>query len=82
MVRHYGETDGMSSIVALLPQEKLGVVILTNLHTTTLHTALLYRIFDGMLNAPTEDWRHTIFNFARKRRTEIEIRRNNSGKVA
>ena len=56
IVRHYGETDGMSSVVALLPQEKLGVVILTNLHTTTLHTALLYRIFDGMLNAPTEDW--------------------------
>jgi CubicO group peptidase (beta-lactamase class C family) len=56
LVRHYGETDGMSSVVALLPEEKLGVVILTNLHTTSLHTALLYRILDSYLGTRPEDW--------------------------
>ncbi len=55
-VRHYGEDDGMSSVVGLLPEERLGVVILTNLHVTTLHTALLYRIFDAYLGARNEDW--------------------------
>ncbi|MCX6134478.1 MAG: serine hydrolase [Ignavibacteriales bacterium] len=55
-VRHYGEDDGMSSVVGLLPEEKLGVVILTNLHVTSLHTALLYRIFDAFLKARPEDW--------------------------
>ncbi len=55
-VRHYGEDDGMSSVVGLLPEEKLGVVILTNLHVTSLHTALLYRIFDAFLKAKPEDW--------------------------
>lgn len=55
-VRHYGEDDGMSSVVGLLPEEKLGVVILTNLHVTTLHTALLYRIFDAYLKVRPEDW--------------------------
>jgi CubicO group peptidase (beta-lactamase class C family) len=56
LVRHYGETDGMSSVVAMLPEEKLGVVILTNLHTTSLHTALVYRIFDAYLGTRAEDW--------------------------
>ena len=55
-VRHYGEDDGMSSVVGLLPEQKLGVVILTNLHVTSLHTALLYRIFDAFLKAKPEDW--------------------------
>lgn len=55
-VRHYGEDDGMSSVVGLLPEEKLGVVILTNLHVTSLHTALLYRVFDAFLKAKPEDW--------------------------
>jgi CubicO group peptidase (beta-lactamase class C family) len=55
-VRHYGEDDGMSSVVGLLPEENLGVVILTNLHVTTLHTALLYRILDAYLKARPEDW--------------------------
>jgi hypothetical protein len=56
LVRHYGETDGMSSVVALLPEENIGVVILTNLHTTSLHTALSYRIFDAYLGVKPEDW--------------------------
>lgn len=56
VVRHYGETDGMSSVVALMPEKNLGVVILANLHTTSLHTALLYRIFDAFLGATPEDW--------------------------
>jgi CubicO group peptidase (beta-lactamase class C family) len=55
-VQHYGETDGMSSVVGILPEENLGVVILTNLHTTSLHTALLYRIFDAYLSSKPEDW--------------------------
>ena len=56
VVRHYGETDGMSSVVALMPEKNLGVVILTNLHTTSLHTALVYRIFDVFLGIRPQDW--------------------------
>jgi len=56
IVRHFGETDGISSIVALIPEEHLGVIILTNMHTTSMHEALSYWIFDAFLRAPQEDW--------------------------
>jgi hypothetical protein len=72
LVRHYGETDGMSSVVGLLPEEALGVVILTNLHVTSLHTALLYRIFDAFLRAKPEDW-STLY---------LKVRTNEESKAA
>jgi hypothetical protein len=71
-VRHYGEDDGMSSVVGLLPEEKLGIVILTNLHVTSLHTALLYRIFDAFLKARPEDW-STLY---------LKVRTNEESKAA
>jgi CubicO group peptidase (beta-lactamase class C family) len=71
-VRHYGEDDGMSSVVGLLPEEKLGIVILTNLHVTSLHTALLYRIFDAFLKAKSEDW-STLY---------LKVRTNEESKAA
>lgn len=73
LIRHYGETDGMSSVVGLLPEEKLGVVILTNLHVTSLHTALLYRIFDSYLGGNREDW-STLYLKIRTNEEEKEAR--------
>lgn len=56
IVRHFGETDGMSSLVALIPDERIGVVILANMHTTSMHEALSYWIFDAYLGVPRENW--------------------------
>lgn len=60
VVSHGGAYDGMFSRVTLVPEEELGIVILTN-STTTLQTALTYRILDSFLNekdteAPLRDW--------------------------
>jgi hypothetical protein len=46
----------MSALVAMIPEEKLGLVILTNRNATALPTALMYRIFDAYLQAPIKDW--------------------------
>jgi CubicO group peptidase (beta-lactamase class C family) len=56
VVQHGGNIDGMSALVAMIPEEKLGVVILTNLNGTSLPTALMLKVFDAYLGAPPKDW--------------------------
>src|SRR4029453_13025701 len=56
VVEHGGTIDGMRAEVAMMPEEKLGLVILTNLHGSILPQALMYRIFDSYLGAPPQDW--------------------------
>ena len=55
VVTHGGAYDGMFSRVALVPEENLGFVILTN-GTTSVQTALMYRILDTFLDKPEKDW--------------------------
>jgi CubicO group peptidase (beta-lactamase class C family) len=56
LVEHGGAIDGMRAEIAMMPEEKLGLVILTNLHGNILPQALMYRIFDSYLGAPQRDW--------------------------
>lgn len=57
IVEHGGAIDGMRAQVALLPEEKLGVVILTNMNGTTLPHILMYKVFDAYLGGNTQkDW--------------------------
>ena len=56
VVEHGGAIDGMRAQVAMIPEEKLGLVVLTNLHGNVLPVALMYKIFDLYLNVPQRDW--------------------------
>ncbi len=56
MVEHGGAIDGMRSAVAMIPEEKLGVVILSNMNQTGLNLALAQRIFDSFMGAKEKDW--------------------------
>ncbi len=56
VVEHGGNIDGMSAMVALIPEEKLGLVVLTNLGGSELRTALKLRIFDAFLGGEAKDW--------------------------
>ena len=56
LVDHGGSIDGMRAMVAMLPEEKLGVVILANLSGSILPVALSYRVFDAYLGVPARDW--------------------------
>jgi hypothetical protein len=56
VVQHGGNIDGMSALVAMMPEEKLGIAILSNLNGTTLPTALTNMIFDWYTKSPTNDW--------------------------
>ena len=52
VVQHGGNVDGMTSLVAMMPEENFGIVFLTNMNGTGLPTALMNRIFDLQLKAP------------------------------
>lgn len=53
---HGGGLDGMISQVAMMPEENLGLVVLTN-SETPLSTALVNKVFDTMLGvAARRDW--------------------------
>ncbi|HXG92752.1 MAG TPA: serine hydrolase [Blastocatellia bacterium] len=65
VVEHGGNIDGMTALVAMIPEEKLGVVILTNMNGTLLPTALMYRVFDIYLGAANKDWSAEMLKAAR-----------------
>jgi hypothetical protein len=52
LVEHGGAIDGMRGEV----EEKLGVVILTNMHGSILPHALMYKVFDYYLGERNKDW--------------------------
>jgi len=46
---HAGGIDGMTSLVAIVPEEELGIALLTNLQTATPPYGLLYDLLDILL---------------------------------
>lgn len=58
LVSHAGALDGMRSIVLLVPEERLGIVVLTNGGEPgrLLTSALALRAVDTYLGAPVRDW--------------------------
>jgi CubicO group peptidase (beta-lactamase class C family) len=55
VVSHGGALTGMFSRLMLVPEEKLGVVVLTN-SETAIGPALAFRAVDAFLGGPAEDW--------------------------
>jgi CubicO group peptidase (beta-lactamase class C family) len=54
--QHGGNIDGMSAMVAIMPEEKLGMVILTNANGSPVPSIAMYRVIDALLNEPARDW--------------------------
>jgi len=56
LVGHTGGVAGFVTRVMLVPEENLGVVILTNAEQTGAFDSLLYHILDSYFGAPTTDY--------------------------
>ena len=56
MLSHAGNLAGMNAMVGLLPEERVGVVVLTNLEGNALRESIMYKVFDMSLGAPPRDW--------------------------
>ncbi len=55
-IQHAGNVDGMTAMVGLLPDERAGIVILTNKGDNFATTAIMNRFWDETLNAAPRDW--------------------------
>jgi hypothetical protein len=54
---HTGSIDGMSALIGLIPDRKVGVYVLANLDHAELRHALMYRVFDLYgANPRSRDW--------------------------
>ncbi len=55
-VHHGGNIDGFSALVALLPQDDLGFVVLTNMNASPLPDLVVKHATDRLLELETKDW--------------------------
>ncbi len=56
VVSHGGGLNGMISTVAMLPEENLGIVVLTNFDTHGLRQSVVNHVFDAYLGVDDHDW--------------------------
>ena len=66
IVHHGGNIDGMTALVWMVPEEKLGIVMLTNMNGTSLPTALAHHITDLYLGGGKRDWSADYLAFTRE----------------
>jgi CubicO group peptidase (beta-lactamase class C family) len=71
VVSHGGGLDGMISQTALMPEENLGVVVLTN-SETPLASLLVNKVFDVFLGVPKRDWSAEALERAKKAKEAAE----------
>jgi len=77
VVSHGGALDGMFSQVTLVPEENLGIAVLTN-GATDIGAPLAYRAIDAFLGAPERDWStESLQRFQQGQKREAERRTNN-----
>jgi CubicO group peptidase (beta-lactamase class C family) len=67
VIHHGGNIDGMSALVAMMPQENVGLVILTNMNGSGLPPLVMRRIFDLYLGGAGRDWSGEILAYTEQR---------------
>jgi CubicO group peptidase (beta-lactamase class C family) len=56
LTSHGGNIDGFTARVALLPKDKIGIVVLANRNGSLMNTALSHALSDMLLGLPKKDW--------------------------
>lgn len=74
LVYHDGEVTGMSSVVAMLPEEKFGVIILTNQQQEAAKLALMLQIVDAQLGRSDHDWVKLLKSAVDEEQEEVSAR--------
>ena len=72
MVRHTGGVDGFVSSVTLIPEEELGIVILTNTLDNLLFVSLREELVDAYLDLPFRDYDQLYFNYMERVNSKTE----------
>ncbi len=56
LVHHGGNIDGFSALLTFMPQDKIGIVILTNMNGSPLPNLVSYNIYDRLLGLDQVPW--------------------------
>ena len=75
MVSHGGAIDGFRANITLMPKEKLGVVVLSNVGSNNMPEALRFAIVDAVRGLGKTDWNRQFLDYARKQDAESAQRR-------
>ncbi len=62
IVSHTGGVNGFVTSVTLLPEEKLGIVVLTNTDANAFYEALKWEIMDACMNLPYRNYNKVYFS--------------------
>jgi CubicO group peptidase (beta-lactamase class C family) len=83
LIGHTGVVAGFVSRVMLVPEENLGVVVLTNSETNAID-AILYRVLDAYFGLAATDWNAAFkaANDQKKQDAEIALKKAASGRAA
>jgi CubicO group peptidase (beta-lactamase class C family) len=72
LISHAGIIDGFRCHLTMAPDDKIGVVILANLHRTRMNQALSNAIVDQLLGLPAKDWNAIVQAVVRREAAEAE----------
>lgn len=75
LVHHGGSIDGMRALVAMAPDEGLGIVILTNQNPSNVGEATAFRFFDLYVGGPARDWGREMLDSMRALRGRAAVAR-------
>ena len=70
--QHGGNTLGMTAAVGMLPEKKVGVVVLSNMQGAALPLVLEEYVFDRELGAPMRDWSAEAYERSRNQRRRAD----------
>lgn len=72
IIWHDGSTLGVYNVAAFIPQEKVGIVILSNVRGTSLSFALALQFFDMYYGRPDQDWSQKVLAKDKEKAAEIK----------
>jgi hypothetical protein len=76
LAMHTGSINGMVAIVALMPDEKLGVVVFGNRDHVELRHAIMYEVMDRYLGGTGKDWSGDLHDLFVGLETKAEARKD------
>jgi CubicO group peptidase (beta-lactamase class C family) len=74
VLAHGGVIDGFRSYLLLVPERRVGIALLCNLHQTRMNIALGNTLLDLLLGRPRRDWNAIVQDVDRRERAEAEAR--------
>lgn len=72
IVSHTGGVNGFVTSVTLIPEEKLGIVVLTNTDANSFYEALKWEIMDAYMNLPYRNYSKVFLGFAKQQEAQDE----------